>query len=129
MVARKFQIKLSDANQKKLATAPTLHTEAYDLYLKASSISFIDGGLGGTHPHTQKAIGILRKCIQLDPGFADAYALLSLNYSYYSSVAAQPTLWHDSALLMANKAIKLNPERVKGYIAMANVKKSFFSGS
>jgi adenylate cyclase len=122
-VAKKFQIKLSDANQKKLVTAPTLNIDAYDLYLKASSISFTDQGLGGIQSNTLKAVRLLKQAIQLDPGFADAYALLSLNYSYYSPVAEQPKLWFDSALIMANKAIKLNPERMMGYIAMADVKK------
>ncbi|MEO7393881.1 MAG: adenylate/guanylate cyclase domain-containing protein [Chitinophagaceae bacterium] len=123
-IANKFQIKLSVSNQKKLVTPPTLNMEAYDKYLNASSLSFLDVGLGGKHPNTQKAILLLKQAIQLDPGFADALALLSLNYSYYSGVVDHPQRLLDSALILARKAIELNPEREQGYIAIARVKQS-----
>ena len=85
-IAKKFQIILTDATKKRVETAPTLNIEAYDLYLKASSLSFLDEGAGGKQPNTQKAIHLLKQVIQLDPGFADAFALLSINYGYYLSL-------------------------------------------
>ncbi len=96
--------------------------EAYDKYLKASSLSFLDEGAGGKQPNTQKAIHLLKQVIQLDPGFADAFALLSINYGHYSADAVNPRQWLDSAMILAGKAIEINPELEQGYRAMAFVK-------
>ncbi len=123
-IAKKFKINLSNETKRKLVTPPTLNMQAYDKYLKASSLSFINHGLGGKQLSTQKAIFLLKQAIQLDPDFADAFALLSQNYSYYSLVADDPQRWLDSGLILARKAIELNPERERGYIAIARVKRS-----
>jgi len=120
-IAEKFEIILSSDTKRKLETAPTTNTEAYDLYLKARSLSFLTVGLGGEQTDTRKAIGLLKHAIQLDPTFSDAYALLSLNYSNYSGDAKDPKHWLDSALLLAQKAIQLNPDRVFGYNALGSV--------
>jgi len=122
-IAKKFQTNLSEATQKKLVTPPTLNTEAYDLYLKASTLSFLETpGSGGEQPNRQKAITLLKQAIKLDPSFSDAYALLSKNYVSYSTDAPYPKHWLDSAILLAGKAIDLNPDRERGYVALANVK-------
>jgi TolB-like protein len=122
-IARKFQTKLSVATLKKLVTPPTLNTEAYDLYLKASTLSSLEAPVrGGRQPNRQKAIMLLKQAIQLDPSFSDAYALLSKNYTLYGTDAENPKLWLDSATTLARKATTISPDRERGYIAMANVK-------
>ena len=123
-IAQKFRMPLSEANKKELRTNPTDNMEAYDQYLKASSLAFIYGGLGGQHENTQKIILHLRQAIQLDPKFTDAYALLSEYFSIYSLDAVQPALWLDSAQILAQRAIALNPNHEKGYIAMGLAKET-----
>ncbi len=118
-VAKKFQIKLSDANQKKLVTAPTLNPDAYDLYLKARSLFSLTDGVGGNNI---KSIGYLKQSVQLDPSFSAAYALLSENYVSLSSIALDPKRWLDSAAIFGRKSIDLNPESEAGYIAIAKTK-------
>ena len=123
-IASRFQPNLSEASRKGLSAGPTDNMEAYDHYLKARSLSFSSIGYGGPQELTHKAIAHLKQAIQLDPRFADAYALLSQNYSFYSADAPAPGVWLDSARLMARKAIELGPEREQGYIALARVEDS-----
>ncbi|HET6768740.1 MAG TPA: adenylate/guanylate cyclase domain-containing protein [Chitinophagaceae bacterium] len=118
-IAKKFQIKLSGANQKKLATSPTTNPGAYDIYLKATSLVSPMKTLGGAQPDRTEAMGLLRQAIQLDPNFSDAYALLSENYTYTAASSANPKLLLDSAVVFAKKAIDLAPDRDAGYKAMA----------
>ncbi|WP_279298144.1 hypothetical protein [Paraflavisolibacter caeni] len=118
-VAEKFGMKLSNDDRKEITTSPTQNTEAYDKYLQARNLTFIETGLGGEYSNTQKAIALLKQAIQIDPTFSDAYALLSKNYSYYSPVAPYSMQIPDSALLMAKKAIQYGPERENGFEALA----------
>ena len=120
-IASRFQPNLSEASRKGLSTNPTDNMEAYEHYLKARSLSFSSIGFGGQQEFTQKAIAHLKQAIQLDPRFADAYALLSSNYTYYSTDASNPVAWLDSAMAAARKAIELSPDREPGYIALSRV--------
>ncbi len=118
-IAKKFQIKLSQGAVKRLVTPPTQNMEAYDLYLKASSLSSLGDGTGNNY---RKSIAFLKQAIELDPSFADAYALLSENFVYTSIIARDPKRWFDSATILAQKSINLSPDREAGYIAMAQTK-------
>jgi tetratricopeptide (TPR) repeat protein len=123
-IASKFQIKISNATSKKLETPSTNSTEAYDKYLKAMSLSFVEWGLGGQQTNRLKAIELLRDAIQLDPEFSNAYSTLSTSYAYYSLDADHPKQWLDSAEILARKAIMLTPDRENGYSAMAFVQET-----
>ncbi len=57
-IAKKFQIKLSQGAVKRLVTPPTQNMEAYDLYLKASSLSSLGDGTGNNY---RKSIAFLNK--------------------------------------------------------------------
>ena len=118
-IAKKFQIKLSEVAKKKLSTPPTQNMEAYDLYLKASNLRYLGDG---TQNNLKQSNVLLKQAIQLDPSFSDAYALLSENHVYISSVVHEPKRWLDSATIFSRKAIDLSPDRESGYIAMAKIK-------
>jgi protein kinase/serine/threonine-protein kinase len=118
-IAKKFQIKLSEAAEKKLSTPPTQNMEAYDLYLKASNLQYLGDG---TQNNRKQANVLLKQAIRLDPSFSDAYALLSENYVYISGGDLDPKRWLDSATIFSRKSIDLNPDREAGYIAMAKIK-------
>ncbi|MCU7551229.1 hypothetical protein OCK74_19060 [Chitinophagaceae bacterium LB-8] len=120
-IASKFQIKLSDATSKKLETPSTTSTEAYDKFLKAISLSFVEWGLGGPQTNRLKAIELLREAIKLDPDFSNAYSLMSTSFAYYSFDADNPKRWLDSAEILARKSITLRPDREYGYSALAFV--------
>jgi adenylate cyclase len=120
-IAQKFQVPLTEAARKGLSSNPTDNTDAYDHYLKAQSFTYLSTGLGGRQTNTLRAIGHLRRAIELDPRFADAYALMSENFAYYSYDATQPEQWLDSARLLAQKAVALRPEREQGYLALGRL--------
>jgi adenylate cyclase len=120
-IADKFRISLSAATRKKLEAPLTQNTEAYDYYLKARSLSFLDFGLGGEATSRLTAIDLLRKALKLDPAFAEAYALQSFNYTQMSRDAQVPRQWIDSALLLASAAVRYGPDKVAGYEALASV--------
>ena len=122
-IAWKFQIDLSKDAQKGLVSSSTQNLEAYDLYLKASSLISARKGLGGVSEDRRKAIELLRKAIQLDPRFADAYALLSENYTFLALNANDPKHLLDSAVILAEKAIAIGPDREAGYTALAYEKR------
>lgn len=120
-IADKFQISLSPDTRKKLGAPLTLNTEAYDAYLKARSLSFIDFGFGGEALSRRTSMELLRTALQLDPSFAEAYALQSLNYTNTSRDAQHPERWIDSARLLAEAAVRYGPAKPEGYEAMATV--------
>ena len=120
-IASKFQISLTADTRKKLEAPLTLNTEAYDDYLKARSLSFLDFGFGGRADSRTASIGLLRRALQLDPTFAEAYALQSLNYSNASRDTKAPKQWIDSALILARAAVRYAPNKPEGYEAMATV--------
>jgi TolB-like protein/Tfp pilus assembly protein PilF len=120
-IASRFQITLSDDTRKRLEAPLTLNTEAYDQYLKARRLSFVDFGFGGRADSRAASIDLLRQALQLDPSFAEAYALQSLNYSNASRDAKEPRRWIDSALLLAEAAVRYGPNKPEGYEALATV--------
>jgi TolB-like protein len=120
-IASKFQLRLSVQEKKNIFTPPTLNTTAYDKYLMAASIAYMDWGLGAEPVNLLKANNLLREAIRLDPDFSEAYLMLSWNYSNYSSYVENPRNWLDSAKLLARKVIHYNPLKAEGYDALANV--------
>jgi tetratricopeptide (TPR) repeat protein len=102
-----------------LAAVPTKNLEAYDRYLKASSLFLLVDGVGGNN---RKSINYLKQAIQLDTSFAAAYALLSENYTSLSTISSDPKRLLDSAAIFGRRSIDLNPESEAGYLAMAKIK-------
>ena len=86
----------------------------------AVSIAYMDWGLGAQPVNLLKANNLLREAIQLDRNFADAYLMLSWNYSNYSAYVENPVSWLDSAKLLAKKTIRSRPLKANGYDALAN---------
>jgi len=116
-VARKIatimELKLSADGSNDIFKTGTENITAYDYYLRARELYnktlYYDDNDG--------TIKLLQQAINLDPNFAEAYALLSraLNDSYKLS----RKLWLDSSLALANKAIELGPNISDAYVARA----------
>lgn len=119
-VASKFDLGISAGTKKKLATPPTRNLVAYDLYLKAIADAEMESGIGGTS-FNRKAIDKLKQAVALDTCFADAYARLCIQYGFIAANERKPGIWLDSARYFAERAIRVDPGREQGYIAMATV--------
>jgi TolB-like protein/Flp pilus assembly protein TadD len=79
----------------------------------------------GTPETAAATVQAFRKAIELDPGFADAYAMLAMAEFWASDYAADATelaAGQQRALAAAETAIKLDPALAEGYWARGNIR-------
>ena len=112
-ITDKLQVVLSGEQNARLVNAGTSNTEAYALYLQASSI--FNRRDGAQMPD---AIDALKKAIALDPNYARAYArLASLYVVLVSYTGADYAKSHALAEQYAAKASELDPRLAEPYAA------------
>jgi TolB-like protein/tetratricopeptide (TPR) repeat protein len=115
-VAGALKVTLGAQDERRLAGRSTTSLAAYDAFLRAESI----WSGGNTDPNMLgQAIGHYERAIELDPGFALAWAHLSQSRSflYYNSVPA-PKL-AVAARASAERALELAPDLGDGRVAMS----------
>ena len=120
-IADSLQAKLSPAEAKTLATAPTKNPEAYDLFLKAEY--FANQILSSTAKDPAEtariAAGFYEKATAADPNFALAYARLSYLKArtyWYNTDPSQQAI--DAATKAAERASQLQPELAEAHLSM-----------
>ena len=104
------------ASLPRLAGKPTTNLAAYDAFLRAESI----WNEGSTDPNMlRQAIGHYERAVELDPGFALAWAHLSQARSllYYNDVPAADLA--EAARTSAERALQLAPDLSDGRVAMS----------
>jgi TolB-like protein/class 3 adenylate cyclase len=119
-VAQKVAYTLDDQIQpqliERMEQMPTDNMEAYDLYLKTSSM------IGVPTLENLERIGWLNQAIKLDSNFARAYALLG-NYIIFQAGFAQnknPADVGEEAKALLEKALLLDPLDAIAHIMMAS---------
>ena len=112
-VAQALGVALGAGEQKRLSEKPTQNLAAYDAFLKGEELS---KGVGDSSTN-QKAAGFYEQAVALDPGFAQAWAQLSLTNSnlYYGGIPTHT--FAERARQAAEKAVALAPDRPEGYLA------------
>ena len=115
-IAKALQKKLSPEEKLQIETKPTENIEAYALYLKGRE-------LYNQYEKTKNetAIEYFKKAIKLDSSFALAYAGLADAYVQKNSKFWQTKEWVDSAKIMAERSLQLNPDLAEGYKALGLV--------
>jgi TolB-like protein/tetratricopeptide (TPR) repeat protein len=109
-IAASLKTELSSKDKEKLKWNPTKDVNAYGFYLE-----------GREHYNrykqieNEKAIGLFRKALELDPGYALAYTGLADAFAQKPGLFGAESSWYDSSLKMSNKAIALNPNLAEGY--------------
>jgi adenylate cyclase len=122
-IARKVSIALSvtinASEYERIFLKHTTGIEAYDVFLRARRM--VDSV--GREP-LERAGKLFEQAIELDPGFAGAYAGLSFNYSLKARVhfTDRPEADAKAALEYARKAIELDKELAWGYIALGGAR-------
>ena len=112
-VTAALQARLTPAEAKRMAHAPTSNMAAYQLYLRALDLNPLlraENLSGGE---------LLGQAIRLDSGFAAAYAQLARN-QMFRSVAGERA-YTDSGFVAARKAVALDPELADGWFALADL--------
>ena len=109
-----LRIKLSTTEHKNLAYRYTQNIQAYEIYLKAREQTYLYSKQNNAH-----AQQLLKKAIELDPGFGAAYALLawSTTYDYMNGWSKDPEKSLNQAFGFAEKALNLHDRLKIAYFA------------
>ncbi|MBA3645004.1 MAG: protein kinase [Gemmatimonadaceae bacterium] len=90
-VAQAMKLQLTRGEQQTLAAKPTDNVEAYDYFLRGKAIAISGGqGTGGGGDYLRSAI-VFQKSVDLDPGFAEAWAQLAVSHLDAFWFRADPT--------------------------------------
>jgi TolB-like protein/Flp pilus assembly protein TadD len=116
-VAENLKVKLSGADQQKLAKNYAANPEAYQLYLR---------GLFQIRKFTpseiHKGISYFEQAIAMDPNYAPAYYGISEAYGNLAlSSEMRPTESLPKAKLMAQKALEIDGQLSDGYQSLGSV--------
>ena len=113
-VSIKLRLKLSGADEQKLAKNYTANTEAYQLYLKGRFHVF-----KLTPPEIKTGISFFQQAIQLDPNYAPAYVGLSeANRSLALGVEMPPAEVLPKAKAAAQKALEIDDGLAEAHTAL-----------
>jgi TolB-like protein/tetratricopeptide (TPR) repeat protein len=113
-VAQALRVTLGATQTKRLEEPATSNLIAYEAYLKGREIE--DRGFDPTH--MRQAGAHFEQAVALDPGFAKAWARLSLTRTMaYSNGVPSPELGN-AALSAAEKAFALSPQVAESYLAL-----------
>jgi TolB-like protein/tetratricopeptide (TPR) repeat protein len=117
-VAQALGVALGATQQQHLEDRPTENMGAYEAFLKGEETASV---LARTDaPTLRKAVGFYERAVQLDPGFARAWAMLSMSRSLlYANGIPTPEL-KEQARQAAEKAVALAPDSRWGVMAQAN---------
>ena len=118
-VTTALQARLTPAEAKRVAHAPTSNMSAYQLYLRA-----LDHEPRPCARGTLAGGELLRQAIALDSGFAEAWAQLARN-QMFRSVAGE-RIYTDSGFVAARKAVALDPELADGWFALGDLQSTVF---
>jgi TolB-like protein/DNA-binding winged helix-turn-helix (wHTH) protein len=116
-IASQLRRVLSPRDRGRSATKQQIQSDAYDYYLRANTYS-------GIHAKEENnaAIDLLQKAVDLDPGFAAAFAQLGIAYQIRSVVLEpQAKQWEEKSFAAIQKALQLDPNLAEGYVARGRV--------
>jgi TolB-like protein len=117
-VSAALEARLTPAEAKRVAHAPTSNMAAYQLYLRALDHNPV------LRAENLSAGELLGQAIRLDSGFAAAYAQLA-RYQMFRSVAGERG-YTDSGFVAARKAVALDPELADGWFALGDLESVVF---
>jgi eukaryotic-like serine/threonine-protein kinase len=115
-IARALETRLSDSEEELIGRQPTRITEAYELYLRAREQFNIPGTIGDNFINAER---FLKRAVELDPEFAQAYALLSRVYSskWWFNLDKSDQI-RELSLSNAERAFTLVPDLAEAHVAM-----------
>ncbi|MDH4069822.1 MAG: hypothetical protein OEV30_05310, partial [Ignavibacteria bacterium] len=112
-IATALKATLSPDELLSIEQEPTQNLEAYSYYLKGRELYY-----RYTHDDNERAIGMFRKAIAIDSGYAQAYAGLADSYGQRVQRFGFDDAWTDSAITLCYKAIQLDPRLAESYKAL-----------
>jgi len=112
-VAGQIQVRLTPREQTRLAKARPVKPEAYEYYLRGIHLE------KGSRSNLQDAIGMLERAVEIDPGFAVAYAHLAQSYvaMFFFFSPEEQAQWESKAQAAVDKALALDPDLAEAHVA------------
>ncbi|MDH3227791.1 MAG: tetratricopeptide repeat protein, partial [Thermoleophilia bacterium] len=112
-----LQVEIREAELQRIRRKPTRDRSAYDAFLRAQFHFW-----AFTREDNAQARRLAQSAIELDPSYAEAYALLGGTYNaeYSSLWNLDPSLL-DRAEELARRALELDPSVARGYAALVVV--------
>jgi eukaryotic-like serine/threonine-protein kinase len=118
-IAEKLRLRLTGAQEQRLAKRETTNPQAYDLLLKGRFYLRKTGGM----ENLQKAADYYNKAIAADPTYAPAYADLAIIYRIMiTNNFLDPKEGLPKAEGAALKALELDESLAEAHMAIANLK-------
>jgi eukaryotic-like serine/threonine-protein kinase len=121
-ISNKLQFRLTGEEQKRLTKHYTDNTEAYQLYLKGRyhASKLTEEGL-------KKSVEYFQQAIDLDPGYALAYAGLSESYQDLGGVLGffSPREFYLKAKAAAMKALEADETLAEAHSSLASIKQYY----
>jgi eukaryotic-like serine/threonine-protein kinase len=115
-VADSLGVALGEGQRKQLEDKPTENLAAYDAFLKG--VSADRAGVSNDPPSLRRALAFYEQAVELDPGFSQAWAQVSISNSLlYANTTPSPQL-SERARQTAEKAVAVAPNRPEGYWAL-----------
>jgi adenylate cyclase len=115
-IVEALQVRLLPAERKAIERRGTSSAEAYNLYLMARNCwiagDFSDVGRVG------RVIRICQQAIEIDPGYAQAWALIALGQAHIFH-GIGPNEGSDDGSAAANRALMLDPDIAEARLPMA----------
>jgi protein kinase/serine/threonine-protein kinase len=112
-IADALRATLTPEEESRIASVPTANLTAYDFYLKGR-----EAYQRYQAEDNNEAIRLFRQALELDPGYARAWAGLGDAFGQRPSRYGFPISWADSAIAASRRAIEIDPELADGYKAM-----------
>ncbi|MGB3093522.1 MAG: protein kinase [Candidatus Zixiibacteriota bacterium] len=118
-VASALEVALAPAELKEIGKKPTLDVRAYNYYLQGREYYFAHST---KREYLELAIGMFERALEVDSGFALAYAGLSDCYSSYVMFVIDVKMsWLEEAERAANKALSLDPDLAEAHRALSRL--------
>jgi TolB-like protein/DNA-binding winged helix-turn-helix (wHTH) protein/Flp pilus assembly protein TadD len=117
-IVRKLRLKLTTADQKRLARNETVDPQAYELLLRGR----FHMEKYGTEDRV-RAVEFFKRAISIDPNYAPLYAELSFAYhSLAGSSILDPKAYLPQAAAAAQKALELDESLAEGHLSLATLR-------
>jgi adenylate cyclase len=112
-IVSSLELELAPGAADAMREARPRSLEAYDYFLRGESITISDYALTSHREDFDRALGMFRKAIELDPTYARAYAGLAWAYNHLYMFSGEP---EHAALVMeyVKKAFDLDPDLPEG---------------
>jgi TolB-like protein/Tfp pilus assembly protein PilF len=118
-----LEAELSPHEAKMLSNQPTESIQAYDLFLKAR-LALQDTEVQSTLDDT--AVRLLEQAVEIDPGYAQAWALLAVAHGDYYWYRVDPSITRLERMKQAlDRAFELQPDLPEARLALARY---YYSG-